>query len=343
LYNGGAGLPYADIATSTFKQATVASGDVPSTQTNFPSYVDLSRIGITTLDEAQSVRVYADSGKATEWAREIVSATEMHVKVPSLTNTVSIYVDWDGVRPDYAATDTYGRNAVWTDYAGVWHGDDTTDSKAATNNLTLTGSGTYSAGKIGNAFTTSSASGQYWRTGSTPSGLPTGKPNMTYSYWLNWTSVAANNFAVTYGTDSTNQAYFAPGSSGSAPYKHATFWASGVGAVVGADTISTSTWYYITTTYDQTTHTMYIDATSKGTASYTSSNITNNYFNIMKHPALTTNGVYGQCDEVRVKGSVSSADWITTEYNNQSDEAGFWGTWSTVGGSSNTTNFFFLM
>ena len=40
-----------------FKTATVNASDVPSTQTNFPSYVDLSRLGITTLAEAESVRV----------------------------------------------------------------------------------------------------------------------------------------------------------------------------------------------------------------------------------------------------------------------------------------------
>jgi len=27
-----------------------------------------------------------------------------------------------------------------------------------------------------------------------------------------------------------------------------------------------------------------------------------------------------------------SANWITTEYNNQNDEAAFWGTWTDAGG-----------
>ena len=121
-----------------FKQATVNAASVPSTQTNFPAYVDLSRLGITTLAEAQSVRVYADSGKVTEWAREIVSATEMHVKVPSLTSTVTMYVDWDGVSADYAVTDTYGRNAVWSSYSTVIHNGGATDS---TGNSTLSANG----------------------------------------------------------------------------------------------------------------------------------------------------------------------------------------------------------
>ena len=128
-----------------FKKATVRAADVPSTQTDFPSYVDLDRIGVTTLAEAQSIRVYADEAKTVEWAREIVSATEMHVKVPSLTSTVDIYVDWDGVRSDYAVGATYGRNAVWVDYEFVSHDGGGTDS---TGNHSTTAEGGVTSGGI---------------------------------------------------------------------------------------------------------------------------------------------------------------------------------------------------
>ena len=65
--------------TPTFVKATVRAADVLATQTNFPAYVNLTRLGITGLAQAQSVRVYSDVGKTTELAREIVSASEMHV------------------------------------------------------------------------------------------------------------------------------------------------------------------------------------------------------------------------------------------------------------------------
>jgi len=105
-----------------FKSATVNAASVPSTQTDMPSYVDLARIGITTLAEAHSIRVFADSAKTIEWAREIVSVTEMHVKVPSLTSTVTMYVDWDGIRADYAVGDTYGAQNAWpSKFAAVYH------------------------------------------------------------------------------------------------------------------------------------------------------------------------------------------------------------------------------
>jgi len=47
---------------------------------------------------------------------------------------------------------------------------------------------------------------------------------------------------------------------------------------------------------------------------------------------------------VRMAINGLSANWVTTEYNNQSDEATFWGTWSDVGGGgANTTNFFYML
>jgi hypothetical protein len=52
--------------------------------------------------------------------------------------------------------------------------------------------------------------------------------------------------------------------------------------------------------------------------------------------------VNGYLDEIRMKNLVLSADWITTEYNNQSDVATFW----TIaeegggGGAANNATFF---
>ena len=40
----------------------------------------------------------------------------------------------------------------------------------------------------------------------------------------------------------------------------------------------------------------------------------------------------GRIDEARMKNGALSANWITTEYNNQNAEATFWGTWTDAGG-----------
>ena len=76
------------------------------------------------------IRVYLDD--LTECAREVVSLDktamtgEIHVKVPSVAGVTQIHIHVDGASADYAATDTYGRNAVWSDYDGVYHLQDFT-------------------------------------------------------------------------------------------------------------------------------------------------------------------------------------------------------------------------
>jgi hypothetical protein len=71
------------------KTATVASAKVAATLSNFPVYINLSRVkgSAMTQAEADSVRIYTDSAKTTEIAREIVSVSECHAKIPSLTTT----------------------------------------------------------------------------------------------------------------------------------------------------------------------------------------------------------------------------------------------------------------
>jgi len=46
----------------------------------------------------------------------------------------------------------------------------------------------------------------------------------------------------------------------------------------------------------------------------------------------------GKIGEARLKDSALSANWITTEYNNQNDEAAFWGTWTDAGGGATANN-----
>lgn len=315
-----------------FKKATVNASDVPATQTNFPAYVDLSRVGITTLAEAQSVRVYADSAKTTEWAREIVSATEMHVKIPSLTSTVEIYVDWDGVRSDYAVSDTYGRNNVWSDYGAVYHLNDTTDSTGSfdlTNNNTVT----FSTGKLGDGAVFGSSN-----------------TNKSLSYAGNLGYVGGN-ISVTYWLYRDTGDFMVPFciEDNTSKTKYNGKYESGIKAVrnkvggseqqTSAGAVSSTTWTYISQTYDTSTLRLYVNAGTAITASASGSGstTTTNSARIGADSHDTSgNAQYffdGNIDEFRVRISTLSANWITTEYNNQSDESGFWGTWTDVGGA----------
>lgn len=330
-----------------FKKATVNASDVPSTQTNFPAYVDLSRLGITTLAEAQSVRVYADEAKTTEWAREIVSATEMHVKIPSLTSTVEIYVDWDGVSADYAVTDTYGRNNVWTGYVAVWHMEETsgsitssTGNNTATDNNTV-GSGT---GKMGNGRNFVRSSSEYFDIASgSQTGLGITGNSITLSCWAKGDSTLNNAVGrLIWRLGGTGSYGYQLSTSGSSYSPNNAYAISAVGTGGGYDfafgtagDATSGTLKHIVATYDGTNFRGYVN-TSKSTSATKSNHLTNaNSISFYIGSNSGSADYYDDIlDEVRVRSVVSSDDWITTEYNNQSDEAGFWGTWSDVGGST---------
>lgn len=312
-----------------FKSATVNSSLVPSTQTNFPAYVDLSRLGITTLAEAQSVRVYADSGKTTEWAREIVSATEMHVKVPSLTSTVTMYVDWDGVRSDYTVTGTYGRNAVWSDYNYVFH---------------LESDGTNSTGDTGATLTSithNTTAGRFGTNGASFDGTASKLVAAAYSYtsvgyalqaWVyrNNSSAVHSVASKDNGTTRVNTSYANSGSNNFDWF----MWNSSGGITTAATfTLAPTTWAKVSYVFNGGS---YVRVLKDGSQVFN--------FSTTDTPSTTSFGVWwgadqfgggrwfwpGYMDEIRGRiGSISN-DWETTEYNNQSNESSFWGTWSTV-------------
>lgn len=71
---------------------------------------------------------------------------EAHFKanLSNLTDNVfSLY--YDGATADYAVNETFGRNATWSKYAFVWHGNDDTES---TGNFTLTAFGNVELGNF---------------------------------------------------------------------------------------------------------------------------------------------------------------------------------------------------
>jgi hypothetical protein len=122
---------------------TIAAAQVAADLTDFPVYVDLSDLPSgfwsAVANGGGDIRCYKSDG-TTEIAREVVSCDtdtdtgELWVKfsgtLSSSVDTV-IQIHVNGASPDYAATATYGRNNVWTDYIGVWHLNDASDVDSA--------------------------------------------------------------------------------------------------------------------------------------------------------------------------------------------------------------------
>ena len=117
-----------------FKAITIADEKVTGTLTDFVIFVKPSVIDgwdTLTLAEVESMRWYADEAKTVELASHPKGADEIYVKVNTLTDSTTIYVDYDGSRSKYAADDTYGSEAVWSGEGGVWLLDDLTTSTVA--------------------------------------------------------------------------------------------------------------------------------------------------------------------------------------------------------------------
>lgn len=332
----------------SFKSSTINASKVPGTLSNFPSFVAPSRIGITTLAQAQSSRFYADSGKVVEWAREVVSENEIHTKVPSLTSTVVNYCDYDGIRADYAVTDTYGRNAVWSGYRAVYHLDGLTDSTGNGYTLTNTNSVAFTgSGKLAGNTTADYGSTNTTKKLGISSNLGiTGTGAVTVSGWVKQhaeittspgelmifahrtTSTADRFFQSSYQYNSGTRrlaAYF-----GTAQYYHNV-------------SLGTNWFHYADERASGASPATKIYYNSSNVASGTGGTATTgqNIFGIG-----TEGGTYGLMrglfDEVRVAGSILGANWLTTEYNNHEDESTFWGSWADVGGGQNS-NFLMFM
>jgi len=310
-----------------FKKAEAPGATlVPTTQTDFPGYVNLARLGITTLAEAQSVRVYADEAKTTEWAREIVSVTEMHFKVPSISATTIPYVDWDGVRADYAATDTYGRNDVWSNgFGGVWHmgAGVLVDSTGQVGNST-TNEGTATTGKVGDATDYN---------GSQRTIIPNAASinigdELTYSMWTNGDSFSR-------GLEKSNAFFFInyTGAGSLGPLVKPGNAAADIGS------LSTGVWYNLVGRFSATDETL--DAIRDGVVIGTTS-----FAGPLATPGLDlfigaddgSSRYDGRIDEVRISSVKRSIQWLALEHTNQNDESTFWGTWTDAASNPTVTN-----
>ena len=339
---------------AAFKKATVNASLVPSTQSNFPAYVDLSRVGITTLAEAQSVRVYSNEAKTVELARQIVSATQMFVKVSSLTSTFVLYLDYDGVRADYSVTDTYGRNATWpSQFVVASHFEENpsttnqVNSTAGTNGVSegsMT-SGDLVVAKIENGLDFDGSDDQIRYSNAAYQNFAT-TAIWAYATWFKTSKTTDLNLfenrdtsttpfiSVIIGGASDQLSLFNRASSAARHY------------TTGTTTVSDNVWRRVWLTRDgalngtggaagaQAIYLNGVKETISAETVDTASASTYGSSGTLRVGGGLNGYLQGQMDEVYIwSGSIPTQDWITTEYNNQSNESGFWGTWSVVGQS----------
>lgn len=326
-----------------FYSTTVNASKVAATLADFPSFIDPSRIGITTLAEAESSRFYADEGKVVERAREVVSENEIHCLIESLTTSAENHCDHDGIRADYAVTDTYGAKAVWVNgYVFVSHdggGTDSTGNHTPTLNGGITAGGV--AGKIGVGTDFDGSNDTIDINTIATSGVSDVK-NMTMSLWANGDTMIASAVYIIGFANSGNALPLTLISRAPSTIRFFTRNddnSSSVQLETGI-TMTNGQWFLVHGIVDGTTNRVYVDGSAEGTG--TNSGIpTLNQFSIGNPLAISGREYNGQTDEVRVSDGVKSTNWISTEHNNQNDEATFWNDWEEA--AVQNSNFFAFM
>jgi hypothetical protein len=340
---------------------TIDNTKVAADLTDFPVYVNLADLPAsfwnTVANGGGDIRVFKSDG-TTELAREVVSCNtatdtgELHFKYSgtlsgSADTTVQIHAD--GTSADYAVTDTYGRNNVWSGHNGVYHFQPIiTDSTANGYTLTNTNTVTNGTGKIGDDADFGSGNTSK-RLVSTPSQISYAQlaSGFAVSFWIYPQSLASNNRLIRYVLNNGSQERNFIVDLQTTGAINQNFFSGSAKSNTSVSTLSVNNWYHIVAAYDGQMR-LYINGSLDKSDTWTWGGYTRNTLSCMALGAeqLTTGGsasefYKGRMDEARFTTTAAhfTADWITTEYNNQNSPSTFY-TASAV--ASNTSNFFLM-
>jgi YD repeat-containing protein len=276
------------------------------------------------------------------------------VKIPTLSSTTDtvIYM-WYG---DSGVTSSQeNRNGVWdSNFKAVYHLKgtlDLTDSTANSNNLTNSGVAAC-AGKIGGGGSFGgSTSHSFLYISNPPASL---KPTiLTISAWVNPTENTNNGANRPYIVAEQPQGAWNDGRGYFLALSGTTLF--GVGnasgtwkSLSGSTTISPGSWYHLVGTFGNSLMKVYVNGVLDGSISYavvpsysdsaSYGPVPQTFYLGAQHNAHHTSNTqtsdmyfyYGLTDEVRISNTTRSADWILTEYRNQSSPSTFY----TIGSES---------
>lgn len=308
--------------------------------TNFPVLVDLTDTGLQANAQADGDDVlFTSADGTTKLDHEIELYTTATgrltawVEIPTLDydNDTTIYMYYG----NSGASNQQNVTGVWdSNYKGVWHLKDGTtlnSEDSTSNNLdgTQTSSPTATTGQIDGGMNNSG--GGYLNIG-------VGMPNLstpTVSAWIKMNTAAYTKSFVSKGYDGTNGTGWefrtidsGEGGFGDARVMFGTY-VQGQPApdgVYSTAAMPASSWNYWTGVYDGTTWRLYKNGVQDNSSVDTAPVTSTARGGI---GALDVNGAFGRVpdavmDEVRVSNTARSADWILTEYNNQSATSTFY-------------------
>lgn len=311
--------------------------------------------GNVTSSSGYDIAFYSDSGLTTQLKHETVSwngstgAVEYWVKVPTLSSSSDtvIYIAYgdSGVTTDQSdPTNTWSSSFV-----AVYHmGNDPSGSApqlidSTGNSIDMTSSGSMTSGDVVAGGVTTSAidfdgtDDLFYSSDHAALDVT----NVTLSAWVNMSNKAGvRSFIMrTYNNNWNASPYASYVIRHNSNINRIEFWAGAYAEQCSTTTIpNVDTWYLIHGTFDGSNWKIYMNGALEDTyASSTAIAATSQPLIIGSHASPSGSpGEYmmGKLDEMRVINVSVSADWITSEYNNQSSPSTFYTIGSEVSNGS---------
>jgi hypothetical protein len=361
------GVPFTVASSTTgysdYRPITIAHANVPNTdQTNFPVLISgvysylatTANGGNVTNANGYDIIFTADAGgtQTLPFEREsynpATGAVNFWVQVPTLSHTIDtvIYMFYGN---SLVTTDPSNKTGVWdSNYKAVWHMGEGSGSTAHDSTVSgLSGfltNTSWTTGEVGTGlgFNGSNSTDNL---GSTASAL-TMTNGYTVSAWVYMPSLSA-----------FSQRIFIKSPISTAPYDEYALSQVGTGAGAAgprfrfegntggtlhysdsASNLSPNTWYYVVSAWDGSTMRLYINGSLNASLSGVTGTITkynnNGQIGYDNTGGGNENFFNGTIDEVRVSSIARSADWIATEYNNETGLTTFYSIGVANGGSS---------
>lgn len=334
-------LPTSTYASFSYSiSVTTNHTKVPSDQTNFPVLATSTIATMKTVGNGGHVQnangydiyCYSDSVLTTRipCEREKYVATTgeliMWVKFATLSSSVDnvVYYGYGdaSISTDPNLDATFGATSVWpTTCKAVWHQpdgstlsllDSTSNANGLTNSGLTAGVGQIDGGSVlngsSNASKTSNASLNI-----------TG--NITVSSWVKFSATNSNDPIIAkWGTDNSYVLLIF----NNAPGLYLNISGTGTVFAQSATTLNDGNWHFIQGVYNSANVLIYIDGVLNTTGGATSGTIsTGNDTGTIGSYSNGSGFFTGSIDESRICATSQSADWFTTEYNNQSNVGTF--------------------
>lgn len=343
---------------SDYIKFTIQSSKVAGDLTDFPVYLDLSQITDTHFwnnvsSDGGELRCY-QADQTTELPREIVAIDpgnqtgEVHVQytgtLPADSNTEIHLFYGDTSLSDYAASDTYGRNNVWTggNLISVNHvqKDPTTTQPDATGDTAkdLMPQGGFSSSDQatgllgGNAVDAPGTEDAHFET-STNAWEEIGTSGEVTFEYLFKTSIGAGEYEEIGGADGHIEMKISDNNDHNGHIGGYFKWVDGTWTIESTVAVNDGNWHLAHLTCDGTNTQVFVDGALDNTG-------TGDLYDM----SLDRNGslaayydggqeFIGLIDEFRLYDGVVSEAWVTTEWNNLYDP----GTFYTVSNHRTTT------